>query len=100
MYIRRFLHGRIFEIFRFTCNFGFVSTTDDNKKDGATWNGVIEDNIDNENVNTETVNSINGFRVITGNNSGNDISNIFDIHSDSENYDATDDKWLQKQYKR
>ena len=41
----------------FTCSFNFVSTTDDNKQDGAAWNGVFRDNIDNENVNSEIVNN-------------------------------------------
>ena len=101
-----FLSFRFIDIFGFMCSFNFVSTTDDNKKDGAMWNGVIRDNIDNEmvnseNVNNEIVNSINGFRITSRNNSGNDISSGFDIHSDSENYDSSDDdEWLQKQYNR
>ena len=109
MYVRWFLQGRFFLIFRFidmfcfTCSFNFVLTTDDNKKDGETWNGVIRDSLDNEKlnseiVNNEIVNSINGFRVTSNNNSGNDNSG-FDIHTDSENYDSSDDEWLQKQYK-
>ena len=55
--------------------------------------------VNSEIVNNEIVNSINGFR-ITSSNSGNDISSGFDIHSDSENYDSSDDEWLQKQYNR
>ena len=88
----------------FACSFNFVLTTDDNKKDGETWNGVIRDSIDNEKLNSEIlnnkiVNSINGFRVTSNNNSGNDSSG-FDIHTDSKNYDSSDDEWLQKQYKQ
>ena len=95
---------RFIDIFGFTCSFNFVSTTDDNKKDGETWNGVIRDGIDNEKlnskiVNNEIVNSINGFRVTSNNNSANDSSS-FGIHTDSENYDSSDDEWLQKPYKR
>ena len=90
-------------MFCFTCSFNFVLTTDDNKKDGETWNGVIRDSLDNEKLNSEIVNneiviSINGFRVTSNNNSGNGNSG-FDIHTDSENYDSSDDEWLQKQYK-
>ena len=64
-------------MFDFTCNFNFVLTTDDHKKDSETWNGVIRDSLDNEKlnseiVNNEIVNSINGFRVTSNNNSGND----------------------------
>ena len=99
-----FLIFRFIDIFGFTCSFNFVSTTDDNKKDGETWNGVIRDSIDNEKlnseiVNNEIVNSINGFRVTSNNNSANDSSS-FGIHTDSENYDSSDDEWLQKPYKR
>ena len=88
----------------FACSFNFVLATDDNKKDGETWNGVIRDSIDNEKlnseiVNNEIVNSINDFRVASNNNSGNDSSG-FDIHSNSENYDSSNDEWLQKQYKQ
>ena len=101
---KTFLIFRFIDIFGFTCSFNFVSTTDDNKRDAETWNGVIRDSRDNEKlkseiVNNETVNSINGFRVTSNNNSGNDSSG-FDIHTDSENYDSSDDEWLQKQYKR
>ena len=93
-----FLIFRFIDIFGFTCSFNFISTA------GETWNGVIRDSIDNEKlnseiVNNEIVNSINGFRVTSNNNSGNDSSG-FDIHTDSKNYDSSDDEWLQKQYKR
>ena len=99
-----FLIFRFIDIFGFTCSFNFVLTTDDNKKDGETWNGVNIDSIDNgklnsEIVNNETVKSINGFRVTSNNNNGNDSSG-FDIHTDSKNYDSSDDEWLQKQYKQ
>ena len=99
-----FLIFRFIDIFGFTCSFNFVMTTDDNKKDGETWNGVIGDSIDNEKLNSEIVNnkivnSINGFRVTSNNNNGNDSSG-FDIHTDSKNYDSSDDEWLQKQYKQ
>ena len=99
-----FLIFRFIDIFGFTCSFNFVLTTDDNKKDGETWNGVIRDSIDNEKLNSEIVNnkivnSINGFRVTSNNNNGNDSSG-FDIHTDSKNYDSSDDEWLQKQYKQ
>ena len=95
---------RFIDILVFICNFNFVSTTDDSKKDGETWNGVTRDSIDTEKlnseiVNNEIVNSINGFRVTSNNNSGNDSSG-FDIHTDSKNYDLSDDEWLQKQCKR
>ena len=65
------------------------------------WSGVVGDNIDNENVNSEIVkneivNSIDSFRVSSSNNSGNDVSSSFNIHSDSENYDSSDDESLQK----
>ena len=97
-----FLIFRLIDIFGLRHSFNFVSTTDDNKKDGEMWNGVIRDSIDNEKLNSEIlnnkiVNSINGFRVTS--NSGNDSSG-FDIHTDSKNYDSSDDEWLQKQYKR
>ena len=99
-----FLIFRFIDIFGFTRSFNFVLTTDDNKKDGETWNGVIRDSIDNgklnsEIVNNKIVNSINGFRVTSNNNNGNDSSG-FDIHTDSKNYDSSDDEWLQKQYKQ
>ena len=99
-----FLIFRFIDIFGFTCSFNFVSTTDDSKKDDERWNGVIRDSIDNEKLNSEIVNnkivnSINGFRVTSNNNNGNDSSG-FDIHTDSKNYDSSDDEWLQKQYKQ
>ena len=99
-----FLIFRLIDIFGLRHSFNFVSTTDDNKKDGEMWNGVIRDSIDNEKLNSEIlnnkiVNSINGFRVTSNNNSGNDSSG-FDIHTDSKNYDSSGDEWLQKQYKR
>ena len=47
-----FLIFRFIDIFGFTCSFNFVLTTDDNKKDGETWNGVIRDSIDNEKLNS------------------------------------------------
>ena len=98
-----FLIVRFIDIFGFTCSFNFVSTTDENKKDGATWNGVIRDHIDNEKLNSEIVcneivKSFNGFRVTSNNNSGNGSG--VDIHSDSGNYDLSDEEWLQKQYKQ
>ena len=95
-YAEDFLIFRFIDIFGFTCSFNFVSTKDDNKRDGETWNGVVRDS---EIVNNEIVNSINGFRVTSNNSSGNDSSG-FDIHTDSENYVSSDDEWLQKQYKR
>ena len=94
-----FLIFRFIDIFGFTWSFNFVSTTKDNKKDGAAWNGVIRDSIDNEKLNSEIVNSINGFRVTSNNNSGNDSSG-FNIHNNSKYYDSSDNEWLQKQYKR
>ena len=99
-----FLIFRFIDIFGFTCSFNFVSTTDDNKKDDERWNGVIRDSIDNEKLNSEIVNnkivnSINGFRVTSNNNNGNDSSG-FDIDTDSKNYDSSDDECLQKQYKQ
>ena len=102
LYIRWLLHGRFFFIFRFidtfrfTRSFNFVSTTDDNKKDGEMWTRVIRDSIDNEKLNSEIVdneivNSVNGFRVTSNNNGGNDNSG-FNIRSDSENYDSSDNE--------
>ena len=56
--------------------------------------------VNSEIVDNEIVNSMNGFRITRSNNSGNDISSGFDIHSDSDNYASSDDEWLQKQYNR
>ena len=50
-----FLIFRFIDIFGFTCSFNFVSTTDDNKKDGETWNGVTRDSVDNERLNSEII---------------------------------------------
>ena len=91
-----FLIFRFIDIFGFTNSFNFVKITDDNNKDGETWNGVIRDSIDNEKlnseiVNNEIVNSINGFRVTSNNNSGNDNSG-FNIRSDSENHDSSENE--------
>ena len=102
LYIRWLLHGRFFFIFRFidtfrfTRSFNFVSTTDDNKKDGEMWTQVIRDSIDNEKLNSEIVdneivNSVNGFRVTSNNNSRNDNSG-FNIRSDSENHDSSENE--------
>ena len=81
---------RFIDKFGFTCSFNFAMV----QRGMELW-----DKIDNGKVNSEIVNSINGFRVTNSNNSGNDISSGSDIHNDSENYDSSHDEWSQKQYR-